>query len=725
MLSFRERHGISTVLHVSLQSALDRAGRYAVMSRATMISPNVPCWPISSDGSVEEVIAELRQTATETLDAMLRDIRGDSTPVHIQGMPTPPPRGPAPDHRDSIDLAHNQRNLPLKSNSVEAASIFGAQALSSLKSVPGDPWLDGGVVLASPTHTEFDLHSIPSRTTTLDLSPHKRDSTHSQADMRQDARRGSDAPSSTRSFMPHPLLVTPVSARSGKFSRPSAHPSTFPKEVLAQIFSHLVQPYRQGAPNTRVNGCFTFLIRASQTCRLWRQAANSPELWTTVHLLSVSEMENLGDILSRSLHLPLHVLSLQFITPRRFRFQKTTDGITRHLSRVRSLEVSYSHKQYPLITALWQSLTGEAPRLERLSLESESTTALPGSLFRDTAPNLRSLQVRRAQLPSLSRGAAFVLRGVTDIELLDTESLLWFSDLAVVFKQCLHLENLSLRFALRGAGRSDDIIHIPLLKKLSFSEIPVDMCARDTDPSDLSIKTLDLFNHRFIRNIHIARPSARTIRAVLSSIEAPTDVTVIAGHRLAQILIRTRSGLVRSFTRIPIGELRAALDATTQAITPDKITRLGLGFHAAPQDWSLLLRTFGGGALCTVSTLTIIVPDTKLHGNSTQQNLFAFTAEAASRRLILPSLERVVIAAQSSEVDIERDTRISAAGDETGLALRTDGVLSFVTSGLALGPQVSALPQLVLRGGVRLAERWSGADVFVLRTRVGTLTLQS
>ena len=497
-------------------------------------------------------------------------------------------------------------------------------------------------------------------------------------------------------------------------------------DILARIFANLVAPFAPNDDNFRP-GHMVDIIRASHVCRSWRAAAlHARSLWTSLHTLSVNEMEYLDMLLSRSEPRPVQVLSLQFVTHRKLNFIKTCDALQKHLNRIVHLRIYLNSKQKTVFSAVKKAMTrSRASHLETFVLDFDNTATLRAeSLFDKHAPRLREISIRPTQLGLFSDS---ILEGVTSVELLNDQHYLNTSAFRQICEKFPSLSHLTLPGPLVDLDGDQRDWAAPLLKSLIIRD-SVGADAPRANP------TLELLRHRAVSNINVLSPHFHTCRYILGKLDDPHELHVAYdGERNASIAVRAAdSGLggayVRNFTRLDPADVTKLLEF----IRFRNLHTVELALHASRPDWEDLYHALGTGAMDRVKVLTLFVAEVPSSRNVSTIDIFTYTRERRRRWNLreLSCLRFTSRPADSTHDVLGRSKGKSrcVTGDHRYAmwpcnTILAQDVLKFVREGLIVA--VTERMRVELAGKARFAEGSTSSQVTALRASVGRVNVLS
>ncbi|KAH7099216.1 hypothetical protein BKA62DRAFT_806688 [Auriculariales sp. MPI-PUGE-AT-0066] len=664
ILCFRERTGITTALHVTLQAVLDRIHD-------------------ADHAHLAETFTDIRETVHATLGMLYCDL----DPEKPHG--PPPALGRrlvlTPPHLDHGSSSDSSQPSPITPTTSCTAPIRGS-AISSVESgalVAVDEYLDS-------------------------IGPFL----HKEA----------------RPFTKKALAIAPPkpTAHISRAVLCAVKPQHLSREILVEIFHNLISAFDPKAECDIFRpGQFTMLTRASHVCTTWRMAATrSTSLWTNLHSLSVHEMEHLDELLSRSQPRPIQLLSLQFITQRKLNFYRVCNALAPHIKRVVNLRVMFNYKQQPVFKAFEHSVRyRDAPLLKSFRLDfnsSEKLMMMSASLFNGQAPRLEHVTIRPEQLAALSKS---IWRSVTSLELLHTGSIPCFHEIRLASDLCPALKELVLPHPLLDADRAHSEWAAPTLRRLSIHEVAHPAVPAGIDPYELMVDTLKLFRHRAVDHIELHAPHRGSRKVILAKLDSLDDVRIVIDANQLHVVIRSCSSSLhppytRVFTHLPREELVPVL----RDLHLGHITHICLPLYAAQLDWDVMFDRLGHG-LRELRTLQLLVPAKRPASTSKTMSIFSYTADRWCR-WEFPNLSRLEISRRACEVDVP--TESAAAASEPAVVMTIDAryVLEFLRKGLGLN---TALRHLVvrLRDGVRFLGSSAGPDVKLLCRAVGEVLLEN
>ncbi|KZW00898.1 hypothetical protein EXIGLDRAFT_761195 [Exidia glandulosa HHB12029] len=681
MLTFRERHGITTVLHLTVQAITERD---------------------SSELAAQQAIDEIRNIVNETLVTIQRDVYGHESVAAAHGgnlqqlAPVPQPHtglpSPAGTQKEEADLAMMMMMPPapvMHTPMDREDGEWSRHPSSSRAPTPRNPIVHNDRALLPPP------------------TPVKQDPYHPQVPYHQSGplyQVPGQYPVLPNHYAPQPVPRFAVV-------------SLLPKEIQTNIFSLLLLPRNpsRGTSASYRQGAFWPLVCASHVCKQWRDTIlHAPALWRVIHSLTVSEMERLDVILSRSAPGPVEYLSLHFVTPRKLDFIVVSNAVARHMHRLVRLELSMSEKQAPVLHALRTALIRtRAPLLEHFTLDYPIRLVLSHGLFERTAPRLRFFSCMFAQLPQHPSDA---LRDVREFEALDVERPSEERDLyKLLMDLCPRLEKLTLPVPLRDAAEAR--WDMPLLRSIRVGE---PYASRgDRDGSDrLMAPTLWLLRHREVETVHIVAPRKETVQYVMQRFQ-PREVAVLYGEPVGQLIFRDAHPTQRQtriFSRVASHILAGAL----RGIDATRITALSVSCYASRPEWDELFLRVSTLELRSVTQLTILLVPLPLSMTLAQGlvHIFDFSAglpPATPRRWDFPSLQTLVFTTPASDpAIIQTDNRVL---DEVSAI----EALRFLRESLVFDALL--LPEVILTGGVRFVERYAGPEVEALRRHVGNVVV--
>ena len=498
------------------------------------------------------------------------------------------------------------------------------------------------------------------------------------------------------------------------------------REILARIFAHLIAPFMPNESHYRPSHMLS-IFRASHVCRAWRAAAlQHPSLWTSLHALSVNEMEHLDELLARSAPHPIQLLSLQFVTHRRLDFIKTCVALQRHLDRVIHLRIHLNPKQMSVFFEVQKALErSKASHLETFVLDFGNAINLRAVyLLKDHAPRLRKLALRSDQLGIFS---SITLSGVTHVELLDERQSLTTATLNQIYDHCPLLSHLTLAGPFCDAGDAQRNGAVPRLNALKIH----DLAGGDSLRAN---PTLEFLRHRAVPDIHVISPHIQTYRYTLCKLHDPQELHVIYnGERDTSIRVRAAdTGLsgayVRTFTYVGAADVPKFL----AIIEFRGLRSVGFGLHASRPDWEDLYTALGLGAMNRVKVLTLFVPQELPSVRGTLIDIFTYTWERR-RHWKLHGLVCIRFDACPPELradDMTHTTNeLSLSSGSTTRVQRSCGaivaqdVLSFVREGLDVAAPACLCIELM--GNAHFVEGGGSHCVDKLRRIVGAVTLLS
>ncbi|EJD51608.1 hypothetical protein AURDEDRAFT_111721 [Auricularia subglabra TFB-10046 SS5] len=467
-----------------------------------------------------------------------------------------------------------------------------------------------------------------------------------------------------------------------------------PKDQLITVFRHLLPPARHTS-----RGRFTNLILASGVCKQWRETALEPSLWTILSSLTVGEMEQLETLLSRSNPANVRLVSLHFVTPRKFQFASVCAALARGVPRILRMELSMNEKQAPVLNALRAALIrARAPLLEHFSLDYPVRLVLSSQLFDRHAPRLASFSCLFGQLPNwTAQGSTAIcdaMRNVRAFEALDVDRPPDERDARrLLLELCPRLERLVLPIPLHNANAAR--WEPPVLRFLQVGE------ARDREGEKGMVPTLALLRHREVATVHVVAPRGDTQNYVMQRRTA-VHAAALWGEHAGQLVFRDTVGHLRVFSRIAPASVGAGLRGHV-------LSSLAIGSWAGTADWAELF----AADLRNVTTLTILLVAPSSARVSSLVHVFAYSSNS---RWLLPMLSTLRIVPALTEPGVDLEPRIASAF-EVGA---TD-VLRFVTATVTFDALL--LPEVVLSSGARFRDRFTGPEVETLRRHVGTLRL--
>ncbi|KAH7094153.1 hypothetical protein BKA62DRAFT_43897 [Auriculariales sp. MPI-PUGE-AT-0066] len=514
---------------------------------------------------------------------------------------------------------------------------------------------------------------------------------------------------SAGSTLKQPLLTAAaVACRSTRFT----------SEVLCIILDYLTTPYVQGQTNLR-QGHFKGLVAASHVSRFWRAVAMRPELWMSIHSLGIKEMENINELLCRSGDRLIHIVSLQFVTSRKFNFTRTFTGLTAHWHRFVAFEATASPRQFPVLKAFFRALRdSRATNMQSFRLECDAPIRLPLQSFGEDAPRLHRLVVSSFQLPEpVDQGGPRVLRSVRAIELLD-ERLLSHHILRQVLDAVPQASDLTIKMPLLDAAYAERDWTAPTLSRVKLGEATTLACPHGADIRDVMIPTLAFLHHRVIRHLHLVAPHASTVRYVLSTLEPPEELRIGFDSGVARIILRSSAA---RYTRVISDILPIDLNSALGDLDDGRgwfkdVVSFSISMHVLASAWETLHSRLGIGAMRAMQSLTIAVP----YRPPARRHDAPSMLDTRQLRWKFQSLRLLVLAADIGDVDVGIPYPESEQVGDV-FTVRVSDLLAFIQDGLELG---SPLQKVVLRG-VRLIEQFTGVEVDELRRCVGNVVMES
>lgn len=413
----------------------------------------------------------------------------------------------------------------------------------------------------------------------------------------------------------------------------------------------------------------------------------------------MGELEQLETLLSRSNPGTVRLVSLHFVTPRKFQFASVCAALARAVPRILRMELSMNEKQAPVLNALRAALIrARAPLMEHFSLDYPVRLVLSSQLFDRHAPRLESFSCLFGQLPnwtaSGSTAVCDAMRNVRAFEALDVDRPPDERDARrLLLELCPRLDRLVLPIPLHNANAAR--WEPPVLRFLQVGE------ARDRDGEKGMVPTLALLRHRVVTTVHIVAPRADTVSYVMQRREAVHAAAVWNEHA-GLLAFRDTVAHLRVFSRI-------APASVCPGLRGHALTSLAVGSWAVPADWADLF----AADLRSVATLTILLVAPPVGRSSNLINIFSYSTNT---RWLLPMLSTLRIVPATTEPGVDLEPRLSSSFD-----VNATDVLRFVTSTMTFDALL--LPEVVLSSGARFRERYTGPEVETLRRHVGTLRL--